>query len=161
MSDKKSWVEKLNSAKPHEVTKAPMAIGGAKKGDKLLIPSPQIIADEIKAIPEGESRDIEQLRVILAAKFGADVACPIAMNIQLRMVAEAAYESLGAGVAIAEITPFWRVLDEKEPLTQKLSCGADFVRRRRAMEGVTQAAPKAIDEDEERRERFRSKSLWA
>lgn len=160
MSEKKSWIEKLNAAKPHEVTKAPMAIGGAKKGDKLLIPSPQLLDEEIRAIPQGESRDIDQLRAMLAAKFGAAATCPISINIQLRTVAEAAYESLGAGQPLADITPFWRVLDETQPLTQKLSCGADFVARRRAHEGVV-AQQYAPDADAERRARFNSKSLWA
>lgn len=160
MSDKKSWIEKLKSAKPHEVTKAPMPIGGAKKGDKLLIPSPQILEDEIRAIPEGESRNIDQLRAILAAKFDAVATCPITFSIQLRTVAEAAYESLGAGASLKEITPFWRVLDENQPLTQKLSCGADFIARRRAFEGV-ETTETILDEDAERRARYNSKSLWA
>lgn len=160
MSDRKSWAEKLRAARPHEVTKAPMPIGGAKKGDRLLIPSPQILEDEIRAIPEGQSRDIEQLRATLAAKFGAVATCPIATGIQLRAVAEAAYESLGAGAALHDIAPFWRVLDGTESLTRKLSCGAEFIARRRAFEGVETTAP-VIDEDAARRERYNSKSLWA
>lgn len=160
MSDKKSWIAKLQAAKPHEVTKAPIAIGGAKKGDKLLIPSPQILDDEIRAIPEGQSRDLDQLRATLAAKFGAAATCPIATGIQLRAVAEAAYESLGAGAKLTEITPFWRVLDGDDPLTRKLSCGAEFIARRRMFEGVTPVAS-AVDADAARRERYNSKSLWA
>jgi hypothetical protein len=157
---KKSWVEKMKAARPHEVTRAPLSVGGVRKGEKLLIPSPQIIEDYIRTIPAGESRDIASLRKTLAAKFGADQTCPIATGVQLRTLAEAAYEALGAGRTLDEITPFWRVLDEQAPVTQKLACGKDFVARRRAWEGVKPAANDDASE-EARLARYHSKGLWA
>ena len=37
---------------------------------------------------------------------------------------------------LAEITPFWRVLDEAAPTTARLSCGVAFVRKQRKAEGI-------------------------
>jgi hypothetical protein len=157
---KKSWSEAMKAAKPHHVTKAPLTVGAVRKGDKLLIPSPQILDAFIRTIPRGQSRDLASLRKILAEQFGAESTCPIATGVQLRTVAEAAYEALGEGRPLDEITPFWRVLDEQGPVTRKLSCGVDFVARRRAQEGVK---PPANDDDSEeaRLARYNSRGLWA
>jgi hypothetical protein len=135
-SVRKSWVETMQAAKPHQVTKAPLTVGGVRKGDRLLIPSPQILDDFIRAIPQGESLDLASLRKSLATQFGAEATCPIATGVQLRTVAEAAYEALGSGRPLNEITPFWRVLDENAPTTAKLSCGAAFVKKQRKAEGL-------------------------
>src|SRR5262245_37279774 len=102
-SAKKSWVETMKAARPHQVTRAPISVGGVRKGEKLLIPSPQIVDEFIRAIPPGESRDIAGLRRTLAERYGAESTCPIATGVQLRTVAEAAYESLGAGRPLEEI----------------------------------------------------------
>src|SRR5262245_30763897 len=85
----KPWAERMRAAKPHQRTKAPIPVGGVRKGDWLLIPSPQLLDEFIRAIPQGESRNIAALRKILARKFDADATCPIATGLQLRIVAEA------------------------------------------------------------------------
>jgi hypothetical protein len=157
---RKSWSEAMKAAKPHEVTRAPLTVGGVRKGEKLLIPSPQIVEEFIRAIPQGESRDVAALRRTLAARFGAEATCPIATGVQLRTVAEAAYEALGEGRPLDEITPFWRVLDEHAPVTRKLSCGIDFVVRRRTQEGVKPAA-NDDDGEAERLAKYNSRGLWA
>ncbi|MET0605996.1 MAG: hypothetical protein ABWZ80_06040 [Beijerinckiaceae bacterium] len=159
-SARKSWVEAMKAAKPHQVTTAPLSVGGVRKGEKLLIPSPQMLDEFIRAIPPGESRDVAGLRKALAARFGAEATCPIATGVQLRTVAEAAYESLGAGQKLDEITPFWRIIDETTPVSQRLACGADFIARRRAQEGVKPAA-NDDDSDEARLARYNSRGLWA
>ena len=59
---KNTWTEKLSSSKPHEVKPAPIDIAGMKAGQIMLVPSPRIVDDFIRAIPEGESMDIRTLR---------------------------------------------------------------------------------------------------
>lgn len=56
------------------------------------------------------------------------------MGYHLRTVAETAHEALERGVPIEEIAPFWRVLDEATPTTERLTFGAEFVRARRLAE---------------------------
>ena len=132
----KSWTERLNSSKPHEVKPAPINIAGMKAGEIMLVPSARIVAEFIRAIPEGTSMDIKTLRRKLALKYKAEVTCPITTGFHLRTVAEAALEERARGAALSDITPFWRVLDEDAPTTHKLSCGAAFVMRQRRREGI-------------------------
>jgi hypothetical protein len=136
MKRKKSWTEKFQSSRPHEVKPAPMDIAGMKKGEIMLIPSPAIVARFIAGIPAGESMDVKTFRRRLARRYKAEVACPITTGFHLRTVAEAALEARKQGKALADITPFWRVLDAEAPTTAKLSCGIAFVARLRRQEGI-------------------------
>ena len=97
MKRRKTWNEKLASAKPHEVKPAPIDIAGMKAGEIMLVPSPQVIDAFIRTIPRGTSLGIPELRKRLAAQHQAAVTCPITFGILLRMVAEAAYESVQQG----------------------------------------------------------------
>ena len=136
MKRRKTWTEKLNFPKPHEVKPAPMDIAGMKEGQIMLVPSARIVDDFIRTIPKGASLDIKTLRKRLARKYGAEVTCPITMGFHLRTVAEAAYEAYKKGAKLADITPFWRVLNEDAPTTKRLSFGVDFVVDRRKREGL-------------------------
>ncbi len=133
---KKSWSEKFENARPHVVKPAPINIAGMKKGEIMLVPSPQIVAKFIRGIPRGKSMGIKTLRDRLARKYKAEVTCPITMGFHLRTIAEAALETRRKEGATADITPFWRVLDAI-PNDEKLSCGPVFVRRLRAEEGLS------------------------
>ncbi len=133
---RKSWTDKLETSKPHQVKPAPMDIAGMKAGEIMLVPSPQIIADFIRAIPPGASMDVKTMRQELARKYKAEVTCPITTGILLRIVAEVALEARARGAGLRDITPFWRVLDEHAPTTRKLSCGAAFVAGQRRREGI-------------------------
>lgn len=136
MRRRKSWNEKLASAKPHEVKPALIDIAGMKAGQIMLVPSPQIIDAFIRGIPYGTSLSIPELRKRLAAQYHAAVTCPITCGILLRMVAEAAYESAEQGKPLAAVTPVWRVLDDQTPTTARLSCGAGFILDQRRREGL-------------------------
>ncbi|WP_315832470.1 hypothetical protein [Bradyrhizobium prioriisuperbiae] len=135
-SPARSWTEKFESSKPHEVKPVPINIAGMKKGEIMLVPSPRIVADFIARIPAGESMDVRTLRERLARRYKAEVTCPITTGFHLRTVAEAALEARSRGAALTEITPFWRVLDEHAPTTEKLSCGTAFVKKLRRREGL-------------------------
>src|SRR5260221_8279045 len=136
---KKSWTDRLNDHKPHEVKPAPIDIAGMKAGEIMLVPTARIVDAFIRTIPAGKSMDVKTLRQKLARKYKAEVTCPITTGFHLRTVAEAAWEAHQRGAKLGEITPFWRVLDEATPTTSRLACGTDFVIRQRKKEQI--AAP--------------------
>ncbi|MGO1080489.1 hypothetical protein [Inquilinus sp. CA228] len=128
----KSWTEKLNDPRPHQVKPAPIDIAGMKAGEIMLVPTPRLIDAFIRAIPKGSGMDVPTLRRELAWRHGAEVTCPITTGFHLRIVAEAAWEAHRRGAA--EITPFWRVLDGRAPTTAKLSFGDAFLLEQRRLE---------------------------
>lgn len=133
---KKSWQEKLESPAPEQIKPVPTDMVGMKQGQMMLIPTPRLIDEFVRSLPTGESLDMPGLRGALAAQQGAEVTCPITAGIHLRTVAEAAYEQHVQGAALDDITPFWRVMDKKAPVTKKLACGIDFVTEQREREGL-------------------------
>jgi hypothetical protein len=133
----KSWTEKLNDPRPHQVKPAPIDIAGMKAGEVMLVPTAAIVDAFIRTIPKGRSMDVPTLRAKLASRYRAEVTCPITMGFHLRTVAEAAWEAHRRGTPLVRITPFWRVLDVDTPTTGKLSFGAAVVRQRRAAEGLS------------------------
>lgn len=134
MKAKRSWTEKLNSPRPHEVKPAPIDIAGMKAGQIMLIPSARIVDDFVRTIPKGTSMDVKTLRHKLARKYGAEVTCPITMGFHLRTVAEAAYEAHENGARMSDVTPIWRVLDADAPTTKKLSYDPAFLLNQRRRE---------------------------
>ncbi|MBV9833055.1 MAG: hypothetical protein JO055_01525 [Alphaproteobacteria bacterium] len=132
----KSWNERLNDPRPHQVKPAPIDIAGMKKGEIMLVPTAKLVDAFIRTIAEGTSMDVPTLRARLARRHKAQVTCPITTGFHLRTVAEAAWEEHQRGTPLSRITPFWRVLDATTPTTTKLSFGAAVVTRRRAAEGL-------------------------
>ncbi|MEO1249461.1 MAG: hypothetical protein AAFW76_06430 [Pseudomonadota bacterium] len=133
---KKSWHEKLNNPAPPQIKPVPTNMAGMKEGQLMLIPTPRMIDAFVRSLPNGEGLDMPGLRGALASQEGAEVTCPITTGIHLRTVAEAAYERHLQGAPLADITPFWRVMDKKTPVTKKLACGVDFVTAQREREGL-------------------------
>ena len=123
------------AAKPPHTVILDKDFAGVPAGAKLLISCPLEVAEYLKAnVPPGETREIQQLRRELAAAHGADAACPVSTSIFLRTVAEAAWEEIEAGVPVAEVAPFWRVIDPKSPLAKKLRAGGTWIEQQRAAE---------------------------
>lgn len=134
----KSWTEKLNAPAEVVIKPAPISIAGMRAGEIMLVPTSRLIDDFIRAIPQGAQMDVPTLRKTLAREHGTEVTCPIYTGYHLRTVAEAAHEALENGGSLADITPFWRVLDARTPTTRKLSFGAGFVAEQRRREGLTE-----------------------
>jgi chloramphenicol 3-O phosphotransferase len=99
----------------------PTARIGLKKGDLVLLPSARLVDDFIRAIPKGKSVSLLEMRNKLARRHKADGTCPVYLGYRLRTVAEAAFKALDRGAALKDITPIWRVLDEKALTLKKLS----------------------------------------
>jgi hypothetical protein len=93
------------------------------------------LEDYLKAhLPYGTWKEIQQVRLELAALHGADATCPVSTAIFLRTVAEAAWDEIGAGKATTEVAPFWRVIDPKSPLAKKLRAGVQWIEQHRLVE---------------------------
>ena len=133
---RKTWQQKLHDGKKPQVDIADKEFAGVRAGQKLLIPTPELIDGYIRQIPEGKAVDSLTLRKDLAIEHGAEVTCPLTTGIFLRIVAEAAHEEFQEGKPIAKITPFWRVVDEKSPTAKKLTFGTAFLKAQRKREGI-------------------------
>ncbi len=132
----KSWTEKLNSEKPHQVKPVPMNIAGMKKGQIMLIPTALIVDRFIRNIPEGEAMNPRQMRDQLANEFDAEVTCPITTGIFLRIVAEAAWEAHENGTPVSQICPVWRVISKDTPTIRKITFDPQFLLEQRRKEGI-------------------------
>lgn len=119
----KSWSEKYDiaNAKGHEIKPVRKDMMGMKAGQKMLIATPEMLADIIASIPQGQIRDTSFLRAQLAEQANVDVVCPLTTGIFLRIICEASNEDYQNGAALSELVPFWRALGEKAPMRKKLS----------------------------------------
>jgi hypothetical protein len=118
---KKSWIEKRDCGKAPHVKVIDKYFAGIKAGSKMLISSPQEIADFIVKIPKKKFIEPIQMREALAKKHKADATCPVTTGIFLRIAAEAALEEFAQGKSASQITPFWRVVGSENTLAKKLS----------------------------------------
>jgi hypothetical protein len=100
------------------------------------VPTPEIVDEYVRNIPECVLTNLQQMRKDLAAEYDAEFTCQVTSGIFLRIVAEAAYEEYANGKPIEEMTPFWRMIDGKSPAAKKLTFGVDFVKQQRALEGL-------------------------
>ena len=100
----------------------------------MLVGTPRLVDDYTRSVPEGESRTVARMRADLARQHDADIAGPLSTSIFARIAAEAAPEELRSGRSAAEVTPFWRVVDEKSTVAKKLSCGQEFIEIQRRLE---------------------------
>lgn len=133
---RKSWQEKLHVGQQIKVETVEGKFADIPAGATMLIATPAIVDDYIRHIPLGHHTSLQQMRKDLAAQYHADYTCPISSGIFLRIVSEAAYEQYLSGKPLEEISPFWRMIDSKAPITKKLSFGTDFVRQQRQLENL-------------------------
>jgi hypothetical protein len=132
----KDWNDRLNTPGINGIKPSPRTFSDVVEGQPMLVPTARQVDDFIRSIPEGIQMDVRALRTALALEHGAEVTCPVTIGYHLRTVSEAAHEALDRGAALADITPFWRVLSGRTPTTKKLSFGVDFVAGQRKREGL-------------------------
>jgi hypothetical protein len=138
----KSWSDKLDDGEA-AFKPSPRSFSDVIEGQRMLVPTARQVDDFIRSIPKGIEMDVRALRTALATEHGAEVTCPVYTGYHLRTVGEAAWEQLERGAALADITPFWRVLNGSTPTTGRLACGTEFVAERRRDEGLTYDPGKA------------------
>ena len=132
----KDWAGRLNTPGINGIKPSPRSFADIVEGQSMLVPTARQVDDFIRSIPKGVEMDIRALRTALAVEHGAEVTCPVTIGYHLRTVAEAANEALERGAALADITPFWRVLNGRTPTTRRLSFGEAFVAEQRKREGL-------------------------
>lgn len=126
---KKTFAEKMAKPAAPEIVIIQKPALGCPAGAKLLIPTPRQIEAYVEAIPEGETRTVQQMREQLAKDEAADVACPMCSGMFLKIVCEASLDPHADVQA-----PFWRIVDPKSPLAKKLPCGPEWIQAHRDAE---------------------------
>ena len=97
-----------------------------KAGQKMLISSPEKIAEYIKKIPEGRQKTAKEMRLDLAKEIGADNSCPVSTGIFIRK----AIEEHGKEI------PYWRLIDENHPVVKKLNLDPQELKYLRNLEDI-------------------------
>ena len=119
---KPTWKEKLNKTeglpKIVEMNSDCAKRWGGKTGDKMVIVRPIEVDEEIRKIPIGKIKTTNEIRDALTKKHKVQATCPLTTGIFLRIAAEAAEDDRKNG--IKNITPWWRVVREKNELSDKL-----------------------------------------
>ena len=126
--------EQLNADKTHKIAVLHADFAGIKKGQKMFVATPKIVDAYIKAIPAGETRTIARMRNELARRRKCDAMCPVSTAIFVRISAQAALEELDDGVDLADITPFWRIVEPDSKIAKKLSVDSQWIADQRAAE---------------------------
>lgn len=130
----KTATERLNAPKKHKVTILHTDFAGMKKGQKMLVATPKIVDDYIQKIPYGETRSIERMRNEMARRRKCDAMCPVSTAIFVRISAQAALEQLETGASLADVTPFWRLVDPDSKIAKKLNVDSQWIAEQRAAE---------------------------
>ncbi|EJC79625.1 hypothetical protein Rleg4DRAFT_1221 [Rhizobium leguminosarum bv. trifolii WSM2297] len=100
----------------------------------MLIPSQQMVAEQIRLAPAGVFTEGGVLRRRLASQYGADACCPVTVQRHLRAIAEISFGALEKGELVSTVTPYWRVVDPQSLLATRLAGGAGFIGERLAAE---------------------------
>lgn len=141
-SKRKTWLQKLNNGRKPEIKVLQKSFADIEAGEKMLIPTPQLVDAYIRSIPKGKETTMAQMRKDLAVEYHADKTCPLTSGIFLRIVAEAAHEEMQQGKPISKITPYWRIMDEKTTTAKKLTVGMEFLKEQRKKEKLGVAKTK-------------------
>jgi len=132
----KSWVEKRDTIKESKVKINDKKFADIPAGTRMLIPTPKIVDEFVRTIPNGCFMNTKDLRNKLAIQYDAEMTCPLVTGIFLRIISEAAYEEYQLDRNIEEITPFWRVVDPDSKLANKLTFGTGFLIQNQANENI-------------------------
>ncbi len=130
----KTAEERLNADKKHKIVILPSDFAGIKKGQKMFVATPKIVDEYIRRIPVGETRSITRMRNELARRRKCDGMCPVSTAIFVRIAAQAALERLEAGADLADVSPFWRIVEPESKIAKKLSVDSQWIADRRAAE---------------------------
>jgi alkylated DNA nucleotide flippase Atl1 len=135
MKTRKSWREKLENPNLPKVEEMPQSMRKRLGTGTMLIPNPHDVEALIRTVPHGGLITVGRLRQNLAAKYAADVTCPLTTGIFVRIVAEAAEQEAREGKR--RITPYWRVIKDNGSLNPKFPGGVESQAKRLREEGHT------------------------
>jgi len=75
----------------------PEIVTDKRLGDRLLLPTPLLVAEEIAKVPACGTITVSQVRADLARRFGADRTCPLMTGMFLQILAEDVTDDLAQG----------------------------------------------------------------
>jgi len=122
-----SWVPKLRPELE------PKIVENRRSGTQMLVPSPILVAEEIRKVRKGRLITTDRLRTALAERTGAETVCPMTTGICLSIVAGAAEEQIGEGRR--PVAPYWRVVERDGSLRKKNPAGPLVQARHLRLEG--------------------------
>ena len=132
----KTWVEKRELDKEYQVKINPKKFADISAGTKMLILIPKIVDEYVKNISQGSFVYMKQIRQELARYYHAEMTCPVATGISLRIISESAFEEYQTDQILDTINPFWRAVDPDSKLDGKLACGVYFIIEHQIQEGI-------------------------
>lgn len=127
MRTRTSWLPKLRPDQEPKFVQDPRGKG------RMLVPTPLLVAEEVRRVRKGRLLTPGELRERLAARIGADVTCPMTTGIFLSIIAGAAEEQLAGGKR--PVAPYWRVVGEDGRLNPKWPPGPARQAERLRQEG--------------------------
>jgi hypothetical protein len=127
MTSTRSWVAKLRP------DLEPKVVEDRRSGRQTLVPSPMLVAEEIRKVKKGRLVTSQELRAALARRTGAEAACPMTTGICLSIVAGAAEEQLEAGKR--PVAPYWRVVEKDGTMRKSNPAGPAVQARHLRREG--------------------------
>jgi hypothetical protein len=99
----------------------PKVVANPRGGGRMLVPTPMLVAEEIRRVHARSLVTPAQIRERLAAQFGAALTCPLTTGIFLNIIAGAAEEDLRSGRE--PLAPYWRVIGADGSLSEKFPPG--------------------------------------
>ncbi len=115
-----------------------------KAGQRMVVPTPDLIRNVIEGVPQGQQLSLPALRNLLASRAGTEVACPVTTSLFLRKLVEAEWSKLQTlpaeerDASLKSLLPFWRAIHPKMPLYKKLDPAIQsFVLAQRESEGIS------------------------
>jgi hypothetical protein len=108
-----SVLENLKSSEPSSFHVLEPEKAARMKARTLFIPSAEDVANAIRAIPEGKTKTIVELRNDLAAFGNADTACPAKTIKYWKWLAIVSESEVSKKLNLS--IPWWRVLKDGKP----------------------------------------------
>lgn len=112
----------------------PEVVTDRRLGDRLLLPTPLLVADVIAEVPRGQTITVSALRNGLAQRFGTDRTCPLMTGIFAKIIAGAVADDLAHGRKPR--WPVWRLVNDNGTLATTWPLDALYRATRLREEGV-------------------------
>lgn len=128
-----SVLENLKSSEPSSFHVLDPEKAARMKAKTLFIPSPEDVANAIRAIPKGKTKTIVELRKDLAVFASADTACPAKTIKYWKWLAIASESQANEKSSLS--VPWWRVLKDGKP-SRHMPGGVEEQLSRLKAEGV-------------------------
>jgi hypothetical protein len=112
----------------------PEIVADRRLGDRLLLPTPLLMAEELTRVPVGATIPVSALRARLAQRFGADRTCPLMTGLFIKILAGVVSEDLAQ--RRKPRWPVWRLVNDNGTLSTTWPLDARYRATRLREEGV-------------------------